>query len=131
MLDYQVRCRRFQTPINNMHGACDLVIDGRIVIPGFKVLESKKGDLFIGAPSVKSNKTDDQGKTVYYPTVSFIDAKINDDDFKTPLEEEIFNTMLEEFRKASPAQRQDAASAGGTPPGTPKPNKRHPLWNKD
>ncbi len=131
MLNYSIRARKFQSPINNMHGVCDLVIDDRIVVPGFKILESKKGDLFVAAPSVKSNKTDDAGKAIYYNCINFIDRKADEKDFKTPLEQEICDAMLAEFNSATPSAGK-AASTGGdeTPPvsAAPKAKGAHPLW---
>ncbi len=54
----------------NLKAYVTLIIDNEIAISGFRVLESKSGDLFVAAPSHKG--TDKEGKETYFDDVRFI-----------------------------------------------------------
>ncbi len=95
-------------------GYCDLVIDGKLQVKGFKVFKSKKDDeLFIGAPSQPGKKPDENGKTVYYETIRFLDEKENEKDWHTPFQREVYDAMLVEFKKAMEEGRGSTPTAGG------------------
>ncbi len=54
----------------NLKAYVTLIIDNEIAISGFRILESKSGELFVAAPSHKG--TNGEGKETYYDDVRFI-----------------------------------------------------------
>ena len=139
MFSYDVVVRPIQSPKGSLRAYANLIIDEVVEVCGFKVLESRKGDLFVSAPQTKSNKQDENGKDIYYNDVRFLDSKTNEDDWRTPLEDEIFKAILakyEEVRgqsaRGSAASAQASAGGQGSSGGKPSvPNGavgNNPLW---
>lgn len=82
-------------------GFCDLVIDGKLQVKGFKVFRSEKTDsLYVKSPSNPSKKIGDDGKPVWFDTVRFLDEKEKEDDWHTPFQKEVNEVMISAFEHA-------------------------------
>jgi septal ring-binding cell division protein DamX len=141
MFSYSVKVYPLPAPMGS--GAwkfvanADVIIDDSFLVSGFKVMQSDDGKVFASPPSEKDPKgrTDEKtGKPLYWPKVRYIDQKASDEDKQTPLETEMLDTIVAEFRKTNGRQTAPTATSTTTTTTTAKPpavpaTKRHPLWN--
>jgi DNA-binding cell septation regulator SpoVG len=114
MFDYDVKVYPLANPAGKVLAFASLIIDGQIEVTGFKIIDGKFGK-FVAAPNRQSTKTGDDGKPVSYDDVKFLGPK--DDKNKNPLQQEIYNLMLEKYTsgnattaRAGAAQAQAKAS---------------------
>jgi DNA-binding cell septation regulator SpoVG len=113
--------------LGSLKAFVDLIIDDKLIIHDFKVMETKTGVLFVGPPSKKTSQTDADGNPKYLDTVRFVDAsveKTKENGYKTPWQQEVYDVILDEYRKAVGGKTQSKTSA--TP--AKKPTTKNPLW---
>jgi hypothetical protein len=117
-----------------MVGFCDLVIDDKIVIKGFKVFRNKKDDkLFVSAPSTAGKTPGEDGKILYYDNVRFLDEKENEKDWHTPFQKEVYEAMLADFETAlsggAAKTKESMKPKTGENTGPARaPRSNHTLW---
>jgi len=130
---FEVAPKVLENPRSALIGFCDVLIDGKILLSGFKIFE-KEGRRWVGNPS-QAGKPDDTGKTPYFDTVRFIDTKEKEEDWTTPFQAEVYEAILAAFDAASgTAQTQSQSSstvapAGGGPARAKRPGS-NPLWKR-
>lgn len=107
---------------NSTKAFASLIIDGVISINGFTVKDGQWG-LWVAPPSKKSNKTDDNGKAIYYDDVRFLDFVDGENDKKTSAtRNQVYDAILKAYneansssggagRPATSGQRPDAPKA--------------------
>jgi DNA-binding cell septation regulator SpoVG len=123
------------SPLPNSTGSmvayADLIIEGTLKIKGFKIMKGQNNELWVAAPSEKSNKVDDSGKAVYYPTIWWVDAKASDDAKRTAVETEVYAEMVKAFEASQKGNaRQSAAAAHTNQNAAQAPTTKKPalLW---
>ena len=93
-----------------------LIVGGVVVIDGFRVMEGKYG-LFVNPPSEKSNKTDENGRNVWFDKVRFIED-VPEGQRRGPVAEEAFKAILDAYTTA-------VSSSGGAD--RPAPTNERPT----
>lgn len=128
MLNYSITVRPIPSPVNGLKAFVDVVIDDFMVIKDFKIFESSRGELFVRPPSKPSKETDDNGTVKYIDTVNFIDGeKTKENGYKTPRQEEMFETILAEYNRLLGNGKGAQKSAAKTDTAKPA-TKKNPLW---
>jgi DNA-binding cell septation regulator SpoVG len=137
MFSYDVVVRPIQNPRGKTMAFANVIIDGVLEVCGFKVIEGSNG-LFVSAPQTKSNKQDENGRDIWYNDVRFLDGKTNEDDWRTPLEDEVFKAILAKYEEvkghgargsAASAQAESGGQGGaGGKPAVPAGAGNNPLW---
>lgn len=117
MLTYEVKVNKLQNPTGKLLGFAEVILDGWMVVKNFKIFQGSNG-LFVGAPSHLGK--DKEGKDTYFPDVSFLEEK-NEDEKAGPRERELYNKILEAF---STPKRGESAKAQD------KDLKKDPMRNK-
>ena len=113
MFSYDVKIRAFDGQ-GSTRAFAVLVIDGVLEIQGFKVIEGRNG-LFVSSPQTRSNKVNEEtGKNIYYDDVRFVDAKNNEEDRRTPLQDEVYAAILAKYNEVTAGNARGAAAAAHT-----------------
>lgn len=123
--DYDINVRPIRNPQGKTVAFAQLIIDGAVQVDGFKIIDGSKG-LFVSAPQHKGK--DKEGNDTYYDDVRFLGDK-PEGVFKTPLQEEIYQAMLDRFHaESASASRGGAAAAQAQSQGNPMASGGHKLW---
>ncbi len=131
MFNYDFSFTALPNSTGNMVAFADLIIEGTLRVKGFKIMKGQNGELWVAAPSEKSNKVDDQGKAIYYPSVWWTDAKASEDAKRTPAEEEVYTEMVKAWQatqKTNSRQNAAAAHTGQNNASAQTSNKPKMLW---
>lgn len=103
-----------------------LIIDGVVVIDGWRVMDSKFG-LFAAPPSEKSNKTDENGRNIWYDKVRFIED-VPDGKRKGPFAEAAEKAIIDAYN----AKTQSTGGGNSRPNPTgdrpSAPASAPPMW---
>lgn len=104
---------------------------GPMTVKGWKIFEGSNG-LFVSDPSTKGNKTDENGKDIYYDNVRFIDPKEEEERF-TPYQKELHAAILAEFATQSRSSSKTAGPKAQTEAGevtktAAKSKPKNSLW---
>lgn len=113
MFNYSFDFHAIQNPQGPVQAFADLIIEDTLKVVGFKIMKnSQSGELWVAPPQEKSNKTDDDGKNIYFPRVYWADAKESEEDRRTKAENEVYTEMIRAFESTrSAGTRQAAAGA--------------------
>jgi len=116
MFNYAIRINRVKNPRGKVMAFATIIIEDTMEVTGFKVINGAKG-LFVSAPQTPG-KPDDQGKVKYYDDVRFVDQKAKEEDWRTPVQDEIYKAIITQYemqggvdQAAGSAAQASAASA--------------------
>lgn len=95
-LQFKAYVRPFQGT-GALRAYATLVVNDTLLIDGFKVMESRTGDLFVAPPSHKGK--DKEGKDTYFNDVRFNEEK-GEGEFRGPVAEAAYGAILAAYGSA-------------------------------
>lgn len=96
-----------------------------IALNGFRIMQTKDGKrIFVVPPATKSNKTDDNGKNIWFDDIRFLEPKA-EGAFKGEWEERAYNEILKAYGEAVGDNERTAAAQAHTE--QPTPNRNNPV----
>ena len=125
---YSVNIRKINNPKGKTMAFCQLDIEGVIQIEGFKIINGANG-LFVSAPQHKGTNKD--GEVTYYDDVRFPGDR-PEGVFRTPIQDEIYKTMVEEYNRQEGSSSGGNSNTGGNDRGAAAAAQQqgHNLWNQ-
>jgi DNA-binding cell septation regulator SpoVG len=118
---YSAKVRIVSGGTGNLKAYATLIINDLLAIEGFKVLESKGGQTFVGVPQHKGQ--DKEGKETWYNDVRW-NEDVEEGQFRGPNAEAAVNAILEEYGRtlaASAPQRAGQAQSRRAEPDNSRP----------
>lgn len=118
---YSAKVRIVNGGTGNLKAYATLVINDLLMIEGFKVLESKGGQIFVGVPQHKGQDKD--GKETWYNDVRW-NEDVEEGQFRGPNAEAALSAILEEYGRAlssSAPQRAGKAQSNRSEPDNSRP----------
>lgn len=110
----------------NLKAYATLIINDVISIDGFKVLEAKNGQTFVGVPQHKG--ADKEGKETWYSDVRW-NEDVEEGQFRGPHADAAMNAILEEYGRALAADAPKRAGQAQSRRADPD-NKRPTTTNR-
>jgi len=113
MFDYRVKVTPYKgNPSSAFKAFADVIVDDILVIKGFKILSGPRG-LFVIGP--QTEYTDKEGALKRSNIIEFTDSMKNEEGYsKSPILEEIKNTILREYENMGPARTSRGAPQNGS-----------------
>ena len=112
MFNYSVYVNVLQNPKGNLRAFADIIVEDVMVISGFKVIESKTGDLFVGAPTEKY--TNKEGKEDWIDKVRFRE-ELEEGERRGPVQTQIYQSILEKYEEYSKGNRKGSSAKDSMP----------------
>ena len=137
-INWTVKVYPLKSQVGSIVANASLIIDEEIEITGFTIRDGKNG-LWASPPSQKSNKTDENGKAIYFDTTKFLGERA-EGERHTALQAEVLQAMLDSYQqdkvktsRTAAAQAQTGTQSGKANSASSPPQKKakpsNPLWD--
>lgn len=131
--NFDVSVNLIKNPTSKLVGFGTLIIENLVEVHGFKIFNGAKG-LFVANPSTKSNKTDEDGKPIYYDDVRFL-GDVPEGKYRTAFQDEVYQAIIQKYESlVNSNDRQNAGSHHESLPAESRkrpdnPMATSPLWD--